>query len=633
MYFFNDFILFVIGYSFLRGLSSVSNDCTSTAVFQFLANGTSEFRVQADAKCHLQFAAFYKHNGILYSHPYTLRQKDNRLVHNAVAIEQYQQVTYNISLFLELKRLRDFDVEDLKRYYEAIDRSVDTNEEIHDFHDIYLILNYEINGQSSTFHCNNGQPIHLPKFISNPWTHENTLTRFRYDAENRDGTFPCEMKLRYGNIGNLDSYKIMLCLTTNTIPARMDNHPIRWTCKLRPRVPRQNRSSKRFVDKETSYCLNHPSGIVIAHVYGPDLKFIPHRLHPLGNLNYVTSYFEPEDFRTALENSDNRDNSTLAVAVIKEIDYPMYMKDRRKNRNILRYLPFNELQDVDSNLENGNKEVTKRLKVHKEQCSKQLILWNENEMGTYSQAHVRLYVAAYDENDILLTEALHPPIRNSKSFEQLRIMRIVQPRNELQAHQSAYVYCDYDYNKSKSEYDFCPYNFELCFAPSSNTLNQNQISQLFDKPHIYIRACYVPNCPNLLQFQVPDDPTYNKHRVYIRLRHARSKDYNPSDIALIDGEPWTYHADPTSVMDIFDNGFNEGNDPPGFDSRDTYQDFELEIQPVKQSSLLQGPPFDSQDSDEGSNHSERYLNTPDVETPTSRIFFFPNIPSQHENTK
>ncbi|CAF5099864.1 unnamed protein product, partial [Rotaria sp. Silwood1] len=54
---------------------------------------------------------------------------------------------------------------------------------------------------------------------------------------------------------------------------------------------------------------------------------------------------------------------------------------------------------------------------------------------------------------------------------------------------------------------------------------------------------------NLLQFQVPDDPTYNKHRVYIRLRHAQSKDYNPSDIALIDGEPWTYHVDPTSVMD------------------------------------------------------------------------------------
>ncbi|CAF2532279.1 unnamed protein product [Rotaria sp. Silwood2] len=520
-----------------------SNDGTPTALFQFLARGTSEFRV--DANCRLQFAALYKHNGRRYPHPYTLRQKDNLLVHNTVAIEHYQQVTYNISLYLELKRLRDFDIDDLKRYYEAIDKNVDTNEELHDFHDVYLILNYGINGQSTQFQCNNGQPIHLPQFISNPWTSENTLTRFRYEAENRDGTFPCEMKLRYGNIGNLDSYKIILCLTTNTIPARMDNHPIRWICKLRPRVLRKNGSSKRHVGRETSYCLNHQSGIVIARVFGPDLKFTPHRLRPIDDLNYVRSHSEPPGFTAALENCDNTDNSTFAVAVIKEIDYPVYMKNRRKDKTILQFLPFNELQDVDSNLENDNKEITKRLKVHKDRCNKQLILWNENETGTYSQAHVRLYVAAYDENNTLLTEALNPPIRNSKVFEQLRIIRIVQPKNDLNAKDTTYVYCNYDYNQSKLEYNSCPYNFELFFASSSNTLNQNQVVQSFDKPQLCVGASYVPDCP----IQVPDDNKYHEHRVYIRLRHAQSKDYNPSDIALTNGEPWTYHAHPTSVMD------------------------------------------------------------------------------------
>ncbi len=39
--------------------------------------------------------------------------------------------SYEILLYLELKRLRDFEIDDLKRYYEAIDRNIDSNEELH----------------------------------------------------------------------------------------------------------------------------------------------------------------------------------------------------------------------------------------------------------------------------------------------------------------------------------------------------------------------------------------------------------------------------------------------------------------------------------------------------------------------
>jgi len=38
---------------------------------------------------------------------------------------------YDISLYLELKRLQDFEIDDLKRYYEVIDKNVDINEELH----------------------------------------------------------------------------------------------------------------------------------------------------------------------------------------------------------------------------------------------------------------------------------------------------------------------------------------------------------------------------------------------------------------------------------------------------------------------------------------------------------------------
>ncbi len=72
--------------------------------------------------------------------------------------------------------MEEFKIDDLKRYYEAIDRNIDINEELHgssnkesdeflkiyiylDFHDVYLILHYEINGQSTQFQCNNNQPM------------------------------------------------------------------------------------------------------------------------------------------------------------------------------------------------------------------------------------------------------------------------------------------------------------------------------------------------------------------------------------------------------------------------------------------------------------------------------------------
>lgn len=103
-------------------------------------------------------------------------------------------------------------------------------------------------------------------------------------------------------------------------------------------------------------------------------------------------------------------------------------------------------------------------------------------------------MAAYDENDVLLTETLHPPLRNNKTFDQLRIIRIVQPRQELHANESAFIYCDYDYSKSKLENDACPYEFELIFTRSTTKPNENQLLRLFDRPHICTRASFVPNC-------------------------------------------------------------------------------------------------------------------------------------------
>ena len=58
----------------------------------------------------------------------------------------------------------------------------------------------------------------------------------------------------------------------------MDHHAIRWIC----RVPRASalgeasnakRLSARCVEKERSYCLNHPAGIIVAQVFGPERIF------------------------------------------------------------------------------------------------------------------------------------------------------------------------------------------------------------------------------------------------------------------------------------------------------------------------------------------------------------------------
>ena len=47
-------------------------------------------------------------------------------------IDKYLYIySYEILLYLELKRLRDFEINDLKRYYEAIDKNIDSNEELH----------------------------------------------------------------------------------------------------------------------------------------------------------------------------------------------------------------------------------------------------------------------------------------------------------------------------------------------------------------------------------------------------------------------------------------------------------------------------------------------------------------------
>ncbi|CAF1436903.1 unnamed protein product [Adineta steineri] len=538
---------------------------------------------------HLGFEAVYKHNDTFHPHPYILETDGTRLESNTLDIGHY-----DISLNLVLKRLRDFDIDDLKRYYQAIDKSIDSDEEIQDFHKVYLNLCCKINEQTILYPCNNGYPINLPKFISNPWTSRNTLTRFRYDAENRDGTFPCEMTLCLENAINLQSYKIVLCLITNTIPARMDYHTIRWICKFKPQ-------GSNHSQREKSHNLNHDSGIIVADVFGPELKFTPQMLS-LNNPNCVRSCFQSQKFADEFPNSDYRDNAALAVVVTKITDYPDLMKERRGDRNILRYLPFNELDDVNNNLTTSDATITKRLKIHKEQCVKQLIFFDENENGTFSQAHVRVYVAGYDNHDVLLTETLSPPLRNNKIFEPLQIRKIPQPTTELRANDSAYVYCDYDYSKSKSEYNVCPFQFQLVFQDPSTTLNE----QLFNKPHICVNASYVNNCPNLLQFTVPNAVQFDRKRVFIRLRHIQSKDYNPSPIALNDTELWIYYADSTTVAEsLVQEYFNSIIHPQ---TTDVIQNIGLEIEPI--------------DSQEDSEELSSVMNTPDIELNTCRRFDF-----------
>ena len=203
---------------------------------------------------------------------------------------------------------------------------------------------------------------------------------------------------------------------------------------------------------------------------------------------------------------------SLAVVVVKERDYPNEMKKRRQDQTIRHYLPFDELEHADKCLEASDGSIIKRIKKHSTfvsssgslhfsfllvegRCTRQLVLDKDSNKPTYSQSHVRLYVAAYDENEILLTEALHPPLRNIKAFEQLRIIRIVQPKCDLRAYEVAYVYCDYDYSKDKLDYAVCPYEFELIFLHSINEWTREELLELFDEQQIRAQASYVPSCP------------------------------------------------------------------------------------------------------------------------------------------
>ena len=172
---------------------------------------------------------------------------------------------------------------------------------------------------------------------------------------------------------------------------------------------------------------------------------------------------------------------------------------KRKSSNVSKFTVSYEK----SNSAKSTRPSSRRLE---EQCSKQLTLSNNEEHGTYSQAHVRLYVAAYNEHDVLLAETLHPPLRNNKMFEQLRIVRLVQPKCDLRANEAAFVYCEYDYTKSKSDYQTCPYEFQMVFVLSMQKPNGNHLLKLFDQPHLCVPASYVPNCPVSTQRLLALDP-------------------------------------------------------------------------------------------------------------------------------
>jgi hypothetical protein len=121
-----------------------------------------------------------------------------------------------------------------------------------------------------------------------------------------------------------------------------------------------------------------------------------------------------------------------------------------------------------------------------------LILDDQNDKKTYNQAHVRLYVAAYDENNILLAETLHPPLRDTKTFEQLQIIKIIQSKLELHSGDKAFIYCIYDSDKSKAE---CPYIIEFAFSTNHDKLDDNQLQDIFEKQRVHTQASYIDKCP------------------------------------------------------------------------------------------------------------------------------------------
>ena len=125
----------------------------------------------------------------------------------------------------------------------------------------------------------------------------------------------------------------------------------------------------------------------------------------------------------------------------------------------------------------------------------QLDLHQTNRSGTFSQAHIRFHVAAYDKNDCLVAETLYPPIRNKKAFEQLSIARIIQPDFDLRANKKVYVYCGFDPKRFTPENELCPFEFQLVFFAEINNVNIDENKSRFDNPDLTVDAFYVPFCP------------------------------------------------------------------------------------------------------------------------------------------
>jgi hypothetical protein len=137
----------------------------------------------------------------------------------------------------------------------------------------------------------------------------------------------------------------------------------------------------------------------------------------------------------------------------------------------------------------------------------------------------------------------------------------------LHSGDKAFVYCIYDSDKLKSELRLCPYIIELAFSTLYDKPDGNRLLEMFERQHIHVQAFYVDKCPvshpiedfvivlyafyyqNLLEFQIPNEPMYHKHRVFIRLQHKSSLDYNPSPPALVEDECWIYYADTNLVVD------------------------------------------------------------------------------------
>lgn len=82
-----------------------------------------------------------------------------------------------VSLFIKSKKLRDFDEINLKNYLQSLDENLDSKSEVNgsirvwkssnrtivvsriDFHNLFLVFNYFIDGQHGLFHCNNSRPL------------------------------------------------------------------------------------------------------------------------------------------------------------------------------------------------------------------------------------------------------------------------------------------------------------------------------------------------------------------------------------------------------------------------------------------------------------------------------------------